>query len=320
MSRIEQQLNQYLHHMTEERHLSPHTRDAYERDLRSFITHISEEGIHEGSQVTGAHTRHYFSLLRRSGKASSTVSRHKAAVRSFFLYLIRAGEVSADPTMQVELPRTEKKQPNLLTIEQVSQLLDAPDRQSAQGIRDRAMLETLYGTGMRITELIALNCEDVHLHLGFIRCVMNQKERILPLGQAAIEAIQMYLEQARSEWMSAGDGETDGKESAVDVGPLFVNMRGQRITRQGFWKLLKKYTSDLGWDVSITPYSLRQSFAAHLLNNGADLYTVQEMLGHADAATTQRYARAIDKRQNMKDVYKMAHPRASLQQESMKQQ
>ncbi|MGZ9586846.1 tyrosine recombinase [Paenibacillus marinisediminis] len=308
MSRIEQQLEQYLQHMTEDRYLSPHTKDAYERDVRSFISHVREDGLEDVSQVTGVHMRHYFGQLRLSGRAASTISRHKAAVRSFFMYLIKEGDAVTDPTMQIELPRTERKQPTLLTIEQVEQLLNTPDPHSAQGIRDRAMLETLYGTGMRITELIALNYEDVHLQLGFVRCIMNRKERVIPLGQVAIEAIRNYLEQARPEWVTE-----EADNMAGDEKPLFVNMRGQRLTRQGFWKMLKKYAADLSLDISLTPHTLRQSFAAHLLSNGADLHAVQEMLGHADAATTQRYAVVSDKRHNMKDVYTMAHPRAFAQ-------
>lgn len=308
MSRIDQQLNHYLQYIAEEMNLSPHTRDAYERDLRSFISHIAKQDIEEAKLITVVQLRQYFNLLRTSGRAASTLTRHKAAIRSFFHYLIREGEVLTDPTLQLELPRAERKQLELLTVEQVNELLDAPDRNSPQGMRDQAMLETLYGTGMRITELIALNVEDLHLQLGFVRCEMNQHERIIPLGQMAVEAIQLYLMHARSEWVNNPSGDSS-------TGPLFVNMRGQRLTRQGFWKLLKKYTLELGWEDTFTPYTLRQSFAAHLLNNGADLHAVQEMLGHADAATTQRYAGVLEKRPNMKDVYTMSHPRARMKHE-----
>ena len=305
MSRIEQQLSHYLQYISEELNLSPHTRDAYERDLRSFIAYIREDGIQEAEHITNVQVRQYFNTLRISGRAASTLTRHKAAMRSFFHYLIREGDVVIDPTTQLELPRAERKQLTLLTVDQVTQLLDAPDLHSPQGMRDQAMLETLYGTGMRITELIALNVEDLHLQLGFVRCVMNQNERIIPLGQMAVEAIQLYMVHARSEWVTNQSGDNS-------TGPLFVNMRGHRLTRQGFWKILKKYTSELGWKDTFTPYTLRQSFAAHLLNNGADLHAVQEMLGHADAATTQRYAGVLDKRPNMKDVYTMSHPRARM--------
>lgn len=308
MSRIEQQLNDYIQYMTEELNLSPHTRDAYERDLRSFISHLLEQKVEEAKLITELQVRQYFNVLRASGRAASTLTRHKAALRSFFHYLIREGSIHTDPTLQLELPRAERKQPELLSVEQVNQLLDAPDCRSLQGMRDQAMLETLYGTGMRITELIALNVEDLHLQLGFVRCVMNQQERIIPLGQMAVEAIQKYMMYARSEWVNQPEEDIAG-------GPLFVNMRGQRLTRQGFWKMLKRYTSELGWEDMITPFTLRQSFAAHLLNNGADLHAVQEILGHADAATTQRYAGVLQKRPTMKDVYTMSHPRARMKNE-----
>lgn len=308
MSQMEQQVKRYIQHMAEDRHLSPNTLEAYERDLRAFLSFMDNSGVSEASQVTGVMARHYFGQLRQSGRSPSTVSRHKAALRSYYHYLMREGEATVDPMIQVDLPRLEVKQPLLLTIEQVETLLDAPDPVSAQGIRDRAMLETLYGTGMRITELLALNCSDVHLQLAFVRCVMNQKERVIPLGQVAVEAVNKYMQQARPEWVS-----DEQDKLAVEDAPLFVNQRGQRMSRQGFWKIVKKYTDGLGWDKAITPYTLRQSFAAHLLNNGAHVQMVQEILGHADASTTQRYAGMLDKRQTMKEVYAKAHPRAHIQ-------
>lgn len=310
-TQLERQLEQYDTHLKEERHLSDHTRDAYMRDMHAFLIYALAEGLQCASEVQALHISRYIVQLRTKGRAASTVTRHKATIRSFFLFMHREGLVRTDPTLGVDTPKAERKAPHLLTIEQVEQLLSAPDPDTAQGIRDRAMLETLYGTGVRISELIALNCDDVHLNLAFLRSIMNQKERIIPLGQVAIEALDTYMNQARPQFvMNLQHAElsmldnTDAQKQA-----LFVNTRGQRITRQGFWKIVKKYTNQLSWDIPFTPHSLRQSFAAHLLNNGADARAVQEMLGHADVSTTQRYAH-YGERLSMKEVYTTSHPRA----------
>ncbi|WP_028544182.1 tyrosine recombinase [Paenibacillus taiwanensis] len=310
-TQLERQLEQYDTYLKEERHLSDHTRDAYMRDMHAFLVYARAEGLQCASVVQALHISRYIVQLRTIGRAASTVTRHKATIRSFFLYMYREGLVATDPTLGVDTPKAERKSPHLLTIEQVEQLLSAPDPNTAQGIRDRAMLETLYGTGVRISELIALNCDDVHLNLAFLRSIMNQKERIIPLGQVAVEALHTYLNHVRPQFVSNSqpDELSDLDKVEAKEQALFVNTRGQRMTRQGFWKMVKKYASLLSWHFPFTPNSLRQSFAAHMLNNGADARAVQEMLGHADVSTTQRYAH-YGARLSMKEVYTTSHPRA----------
>ncbi|TVX92829.1 tyrosine recombinase [Paenibacillus agilis] len=301
---LERQMAQYMQYLTDERQISPHTKDAYERDIQSFVRHLSAEGIEQANEVLPVHLFHYVSWLRRQGRAASTITRHKAALRAFYRYLIREGEASKDPTMDLEVPKSDPKQLTVLSIEQVGRLLEAPSLHTPQGIRDRAMLETLYGTGARVSELLDLNISDVNLQLGFVRCVMNRKERIVPLGEVAIEAIRIYLEKSREDLQSQSSGDKMQEGQA-----LFLNRHGQRMTRQGFWKRLRTYAAHIPDMPDLTLQMLRQTFAVHLLNNGADIRVVQELLGHADAATTQRYA-SIPEKPNMKEVYSSAHPRA----------
>lgn len=308
MTKYEEQFAQYLRYLQEERQLSIHTLDAYNRDLNAFMQYTAKESLLNATQVTPHHIQYYIGTLRQAGKAPSTVHRHRAALHSFFQYLVKEGQIPSNPAVAIEMPKQPKKEPHLLTIEQVEELLLAPDPNTEQGIRDRAMLETLYGTGVRISELISLNVEDVHLQLGFVRLELNRKERVVPLGQAAMESLKLYLDRSRPAY-AAHSRSDDGGDALRAGHPLFLNARGQRMTRQGFWKLLKKYAEELELPAALTPHTLRQSFAAHLLDNGADVRAVQEMLGHADPATTQRYAIPRG-RLSMKEVYTSAHPRA----------
>ncbi len=309
MTKWDRLFEPYLQYLKEERQLSVHTLDAYRRDLTAFIQYAKKEDLQEPAQLAPHHVQYYIGTLRQEGKAASTVQRHRAALHSFFQYIVKEGELAVNPALAIELPKPSKKEPMLLSVEQVEQLLAEPDPESVQGMRDRAMLETLYGTGVRISELIQMNIEDVHLQLGFVRLELNRKERIVPLGQEAIEALQLYLQHGRPEYARHADVDSELRETASHGQALFLNSRGQRITRQGFWKLLKKHAEVLSLPASLTPHTLRQSFAAHMLQNGADVRAVQEMLGHADPATTQRYA-ISPKKLSMKEVYTQAHPRA----------
>lgn len=237
--------------------------------------------------------------LRAQGKTSRTVARHISSIRSFHQFLLREKRAETDPTVHLEMPTIEQKLPNILSIEEIEALLTAPNRSKPQGIRDLAMLELLYGSGMRISELIALDLADIHLTMGFVRVFgKGGKERIIPLGKNALSAINAYLNGAR--------GQLQGKHPKTDA--FFINQRGKRLTRQGCWKLMKEHALKAGIQHELTPHTLRHSFATHLVENGADLRAVQEMLGHADISTTQIYTHISKTR--LSEVYKQFHPRA----------
>lgn len=231
--------------------------------------------------------------------SSRTVARHISSIRSFHQFLIRERIVDKDPTVHLEMPQMDKKLPNVLSIEEVDALIEAPDTSKANGKRDQAMLELLYASGMRVSECINLDMEDVNLTMGFVRCFgKGGKERIIPLGKSALASCKDYLSGPRSELAKTG----------VTTDALFINQRGKRLTRQGFWKLLKQHAQKAGIQKELTPHTLRHSFATHLIENGADLRAVQEMLGHADISTTQIYTHVSKTR--LKDVYSQFHPRA----------
>ncbi|MBN3522276.1 tyrosine recombinase [Paenibacillus apiarius] len=302
-STIIQQLESYKQHLELERRLSPHTLEAYIRDISAFLNAIAQEEIQSVADVRSYHVNQYVYQLKRDGRAASSISRIAASLRSFFHFFMIEGMMSQDPTLHIERPKAEAKSPHILSLEETERLLAMPDGESQQGLRDRAMLETLYATGVRVSELMALDVDDVQPKLGFLRCVSSGKERVIPLGQVAGEAIQLYLEKARPEMI--GTGPASGNIEPA----LFLNVRGQRMSRQGFWKMIKKYADKLELPFPITPHTLRHSFAVHLLSNGADVRSVQEMLGHSELATTQRYVEHM-KKSSMKDVYTLAHPRA----------
>ena len=235
--------------------------------------------------------------LQKKGKASSTVSRTLASLRSFYLFMLQNGTVNSNPTSNLEAPHVEKKVPQVLAGTEVEKLLEQPKTTDNKGIRDKAMLELLYATGIRVSELISLEMSDVNIQMSFIRCRGGKKERIIPMGNKAKEALSEYIKEARP-YMIKDENET----------ALFVNCNGVRLSRQGFWKLIKYYRNEAGIQAEITPHTLRHSFAAHLLENGADLHSIQEMMGHADISSTQVYSKMMNSR--IKDVYAKAHPRA----------
>ena len=236
--------------------------------------------------------------LQAKGRAASTISRSLAAIKAFYHFLVREQIIQRDPTINLDAPKQEKKLPRVLSVEKVVELLEQPDLKTPAGIRDRSMLEVLYATGLRVTELVSLKISDVNLNEGYIRCVgKGSKERIVPLGTVAVKYLQFYLDHARKFLAS---------DPAEDT--LFLNHHGHGLTRQGFWKIIKKYAEMIDAEDLITPHTLRHSFATHLLENGADLRAVQEMLGHADISTTQIYTHLTKNR--LKNVYEKAHPRA----------
>jgi len=295
---MDEQLKNFMQYLIVEKGLSNNTIMAYERDLKSYLHYlINVESIHSLNDVQRVHIVHFLKFLNEQGKSQKTLARHIASVRAFHQFLLRAKETDQDPSVQIETPRHERSLPNVLSLKEVEVLLDAPKPHDHFGIRDKAMLELLYATGIRVSELIGLEIDNVQLSMGFVRCIGN-KERIIPIGRAASVAIKQYLEEGRPRFVS-----TKHQEQA-----LFLNHQGKRLTRQGFWKILKKLTKEAGIDKELTPHTLRHSFATHLLENGADLRAVQEMLGHADISTTQIYTQVT--KTKLKDVYSKFHPRA----------
>ncbi|WP_409297967.1 site-specific tyrosine recombinase XerD [Peribacillus sp. SCS-26] len=296
---MQDQIKDFLHFLTVEKGLSKNTTVSYERDLKSYMKYlVNVEQIGDWNDCQRANIVHFLSFLKGQGKSSKTLARHVASIRSFHQFLLREKVSGHDPSVHIESPQLERSLPKVLSMEEVEALLEAPETNSPLGLRDKAMLEVLYATGMRVSELISLELTDVHTDMGFVRCVgKGSKERIIPIGQAALSAIEDYLNKGRDVLM---------KKNRNDF--LFLNHHGNRLTRQGYWKILKKLAEEARIEKELTPHTLRHSFATHLLMNGADLRAVQEMLGHADISTTQIYTHVTNVR--LKEVYTKFHPRA----------
>lgn len=290
-------VDEYASFMSNVRHKSNNTIESYKRDVKQYIAYLSSSGVTDFASTTKTTVLSYLLELQKEGRASSTVSRTLASLRSFYVFMIQNGAVDTDPTTNLEAPHVEKKPPQILTNREVELLMEQPASDDRKGVRDRAMLELLYATGIRVSELISLNITDVNLSMSFIYCRGTKKERIIPMGNKALEAMTDYIENARAEMTKSDD------EKA-----LFVNCSGARLSRQGFWKIIKQYQHQANIKKEITPHTLRHSFAAHLLENGADLKSIQEMMGHADISSTQVYSHLVSSR--IKDVYAKAHPRA----------
>lgn len=291
----------FIQYLSVERGLAVNTLEAYERDISMYIDYLHDDGLRDLNDSTKAHITAYLLHLRKQGRASSTLSRTMVSIRSFYQFLVRERMLTHDPSLHMETPKIEKRLPKALSMEEVDRLLQCPDVTHARGLRDKAMLEVLYATGMRVTELVSLNVSSVSLALGFVRVIgKGAKERIIPLGSLAIDCLDQYLQTAHSELLKPN--------SDRDV--LFLNQLGTRLTRQGFWKIIKHYARAANISKELSPHTLRHSFATHLLENGADLRSVQEMLGHADISTTQIYTHISQVR--MKEIYDQAHPRAKL--------
>ena len=286
----------YVVYLQREKHCSPNTLSAYRRDMQKFFDYAEEFGIASFDRVTAADVSSYKQYLLRRGLSASSVSRSLSALRGLYQYLISVGATDHNPAREIPNDKVAKKGPQVLTNKEIELLLSQPSPNDLKGIRDKAMLELLYATGIRVTELITLKTADVNLQMGFIICKDSNKERVIPFGNAAKSALIRYLEGTRAAMISDPDSEY-----------LFANCSGQPMSRQGFWKLIKYYAKKAGIVEDITPHTLRHSFAAHLVENGADLRSVQEMLGHSDISTTQIYAQMNHSR--IKEVYAKAHPR-----------
>ncbi|MEI3604680.1 site-specific tyrosine recombinase XerD [Pseudogracilibacillus sp. SE30717A] len=292
-------VDDFFHYLQIERGLAENTIVSYRRDLVQYMTFIKEKNsIEDWNQIKRSDIVEFLYKIKKSGKSTATISRMISSIRSFHQFLVRDRIVDQDASLHIETPKLDRLFPQILSSEEVDKLLDVPDT-SPLTIRNKAMLELMYATGLRVTELISLQSADLHLTMGFVRCVgKGDKERIIPVGDLAKHALEVYLHNARSELLKKNKSETT----------LFVNHHGRPLSRQGFWKIIKALAQQKGLTKEITPHTLRHSFATHLLENGADLRSVQEMLGHADISTTQIYTH-ISKRR-LKDMYQQFHPRA----------
>lgn len=293
---MERQLKYFFKFLENERKLSDNTLQSYKRDLKQFKKYLEDCELHY-NRVKEEDIKDYVEDLQKQGKKPSSISRSIASIRSFYQFVLKNKKIKVDPTKNVKSPKIEKRVPSVLTSQEVELLLDQPKDVDLKGTRDKAMLEFAYATGMRVTEIISLNVEDVDLEKGFATCRNGKKERTVPLGEMSLKALKDYVENARNIMIK------DENEKA-----LFVNVNGQRLTRQGFWKIIKYYKEQAHIEKDITPHVLRHSFATHLLQNGADLKSIQTMLGHSDILSTQVYMQFQD--ESLKNIYKKAHPRA----------
>ena len=282
--------------LAQEKRVAVNTLSSYLRDVRQFADWDGQEHL-DITQMSQDDIRFYAQHLERKGKSNATIVRSIAALKSFYTYLISIRAVQINPAKGFSPSRAERKLPAILSNHEVDLFLEQPDPSDSKGCRDKAMLELLYATGIRVSELISLDVQDLNLSASFLRCRGRSKERVVPLYKGAVRAMAAYINDVRPQLLE-NPGET----------ALFVNMNGERMSRQGFWKIVKCYQDKAGIHKDITPHTLRHSFAAHLLENGADLKSIQEMLGHADISATQIYAQVIN--QKLRDVYVMAHPRA----------
>jgi len=292
---MDKQIKLFLEFLENEKKLSLNTLQSYKRDILQYQEYLDKNGLNY-LKVDSNNINEYFESLKEMDKKTSTISRNLATIRSFYQFLLRTKKIKKDPTDGVQSPKVKKKIPNILTAKEVELLLDQPKNIDLKGIRDKAMLEFAYATGMRVTEIISLNIEDVNLVQNYVSC-NSGKKRNIPLGSISSRALAEYIEKARPILI---------KDENVKA--LFVNINGKRLTRQGFWKIVKYYKEQAHITKDITPHVLRHSFATHLLQNGADLKAIQTMLGHSDISSTQVYMQFQN--ENLKDIYKKAHPRA----------
>ena len=293
---MEKKIKLFLEFLQSDKRLSNNTLQSYKRDILQYKNYVDTNKINY-LKVSKEDIKQYLMYLQDMNKKTSTISRNLASIRSFYQFLLRNKKIKTDPTEGIQSPKIEKKAPNILSSKEVELLLEQPNCIDLKGIRDKAMLEFAYATGMRVTEIISLDVDDVNLETGFVVCRNNGKQRSIPLGTLSLKALENYIKDARPILIK------DENNKA-----LFVNINGRRLTRQGFWKIVKYYKDKAHINKDITPHVLRHSFATHLLQNGADLKAIQVMLGHSDISSTQVYMQFQD--ESLKNVYKKAHPRA----------
>lgn len=296
---LEGYISGFIQYSLLERGLSENTLQSYERDLQQYVAYLKKvEEINDCNVIERANIVNYLYFLKEKGRAESTIARTIASIRAFHQYLLREKIAEKDPSVLIETPKGAKRLPKVLSAKEVEALLETPTPNNPFDIRNKAMLELLYATGMRVSELCNVEIEDVHLKMGFIRCIgTSRKERIIPLGSKAKDAISAYLHNGRTVLLKNNRHQK-----------LFVNHHGKPLSRQGFWKILRNLAAKANIEKELTPHTLRHSFATHLLENGADLRAVQEMLGHEHISTTQVYTHVT--KTKLKDVYTQFHPRA----------
>ena len=290
-------ISAYENYLTKVKQASGNTVSSYMRDIRQFAGWLRDAEDADVADATQLNIAAFMSHLEDEGRSAATRSRALASLKNFYAYMVSAGFLIENPVHDVKVERSEKKLPQILTGREIELLLAQPSGVDSKGIRDRAMLQVMYATGIRVSELIGLDVEDVNLDQGMIRCSGGKKPRVLPIYAEAQNALRRYMQEVR------GDMLADPAERA-----LFVNVGGARMSRQGFWKILKHYQDTAGIEKEITPHTLRHSFAVHLLENGADLGSLQELMGHSDISSTQMYTQMVD--QKLKRVYERCHPKA----------
>ena len=293
---MKREIDAFISYMHEQRQTSGNTEAAYTRDLRKLMEYVQQKDLTSFTQVTAELLQAYVSELEAQGRKAATISRFIASAKAFFTWQVAEGMRVDNPAKGLKAPKIEKKPPEILSQEEIMRLLEQPSSHAPKELRDKAMMELLYATGIRVSELISLELADVNLQLEYVTCQDGHKERTVPFGATAKRALELYLEKSRPQLV--GD---------VNCRLLFTNCSGEPMSRQGFWKIVKYYGKQAGLKGDITPHTLRHSFAAHLLGNGADLKSVQELMGHSDISTTQVYMQLSDRK--IREVYKNAHPR-----------
>lgn len=286
-------------YLVNQKNVSDNTLDSYLRDVEHFLSFLKEQQVNEPGDVDEIQMNLYIERLTALKKSNATITRNVASIRCFYYFLIQSGMAKENPAKNIKLEKVSKKLPQILTGNEIELLLSQPDPTEPKGCRDKAMLELLYATGIRSSELVDLNVEDVNLQAGILRCKSDKAERRIPIYAAAVSAVSDYITRVRSLILSPDGGQA-----------LFTNLNGKRLTRQGFWKIVKGYAEQAGIIKEITPHTLRHSFALHLLENGADLKDIQVMLGHADISSTQVYVHLLN--DHFKEVYNSCHPRAKV--------
>ena len=290
-------IDAYHNYLVKVKQASANTIASYMRDIRQFADWLRAAEALEVAEAGQLHISRYLDHLQEQGRSGATMSRNLASLKNFYSYLVSFGFLDHTPVVEIQIDRGEKKVPQILSSREIDLLLSQPVCADAKGVRDKAMLEMMYATGVRVTELLDLNVSDVNLELGLVKCAGAKKTRSIPLYPAALKALRTYMQDIRPGMLA------DPREQA-----LFVNVSGARMSRQGFWKILKHYQETARIDKEITPHTLRHSFAVHLLENGADLDAVQELMGHSDISSTQLYTQMVNKK--LKTVYQKCHPKA----------
>lgn len=293
---MKEEILQFIEYLHTEKQTSKNTEVSYERDLRKLCVFLAEQGITSAKSVSATSLNSYVMYLEQGGMKPATISRSIASMKAFFAYLFKTHQIETDPAENLKAPKIEKKLPSILTMDEMGRLLEQPSGSSPKELRDKAMLEILYATGIRVSELISLKVSDVNMQMEYLTCIDAHKERIIPFGKKAKDALSRYLKDGRPKLIEDESCEW-----------LFTNCSGQTMSRQGFWKLIKLYGDKAGIESELTPHTLRHSFAAHMVGNGADLKAVQEMLGYSDISATQVYAQMGQGK--IRDVYMKAHPR-----------